>query len=93
MKRTITGILVIFIVVTIFCLVACKVSNTTATTQATVTAIDGDEVILTDINGEMWLWEGAEHFKENDTVIITFNTMGNDNLYDDAIISITQPTE
>lgn len=93
MKRTVTGILVIFIVVTIFCLVACGVSNTTTTTQATVTAIEGNEVVLTDINGEMWLWEGAEHFKENDTVVITFNTMGNNNLYDDVIISIEQVTE
>lgn len=93
MKRTIAGILVILTVVAFFCLVACGVSNTTTTTQATVTAIEGDEVILTDINGEMWLWEGAEHFKENDTVVITFNTMGNDNLYDDEIISIEQLTE
>lgn len=94
MKTTIACILVIILsVIAIFQLSACEASNNTATTQATVTAIEGDEVVLTDINGEMWLWEGAEHFKENDTVVITFNTMGNDNLYDDAIISIEQSTE
>lgn len=88
MKRTITGILVILAVITIFCLVACGVSHTTATTQATVTEIINGQVILTDVNGEMWVWEGAEHFRENDRVVIEFNTFGNDNLYDDVIINI-----
>lgn len=91
MKRTIAGILVILTVVAFFCLVACGVSNTTTTTtQATVTAIEGDEVILTDINGEMWVWEGAEDYTVDEEVVITFDTMDTDYLYDDEILTITK---
>lgn len=89
MKRTIAGILVILTVVAFFCLVACGVSNTT-TTQATVTAIEGDEVILTDINGEMWVWIGAEDYTVDEEVVITFDTMDTDYLYDDEILTITK---
>lgn len=92
MSKVITGILVSVVLVAFLCTMMYGLSNIT-TVDATVTAIEGDEVTLTDINGEMWLWKGAEHLKENDTVVITFNTMGNDNLYDDAIISIEQSTE
>ena len=90
MKRTIAGILVILTVVAFFCLVACGVSNTTTTTQATVTAIEGDEVILTDINGEMWVWEGAEDYTVDEEVVITFDTMDTDYLYDDEILTISK---
>ena len=89
MKRTIAGILVILTVIAIFYLVACGVSNTT-TTQATVTAIEGDEVILTDINGEMWVWIGAEDYTVDEEVVITFDTMDTDYLYDDEILTITK---
>ena len=89
MKRTIAGILVILTVVAFFCLMACGVSNTT-TTQATVTAIEGDEVILTDINGEMWVWIGAEDYTVDEEVVITFDTMDTDYLYDDEILTITK---
>lgn len=92
MKKAITGILVSVVLVAFLCTMIYGFNNI-ATVDATVTAIEGDEVTLTDINGEMWVWEGAEHLQENGKVIITFNTMGNDNLYDDVIISITQPTE
>lgn len=100
MKRTITGILVILTVITVLCLVACGVSNTTTTTtqttvattttQATVTAIEGDEVILTDTNGEMWMWTGTEDYAIDEEVVITFDTMDTEYLYDDEILTITK---
>lgn len=99
MKRTIAGILVILTVITVLCLVACGVSNTTTTTQATVattttqatvTAIEGDEVILTDTNGEMWMWTGTEDYAIDEEVVITFDTMDTEYLYDDEILTITK---
>lgn len=42
---------------------------------------------LVDANGEAWLWDGTE-FEEGQPVIIVFNTMGTDEIYDDEITQI-----
>lgn len=46
-----------------------------------------DCTTLVDANGEAWLWDGTE-FEEGQPVIIVFNTMGTDEIYDDEIIQI-----
>lgn len=53
MKKIIVIILVSIVLISPICTLIYGFSNIT-TTQATVTAVEGDEVILTDINGEMW---------------------------------------
>lgn len=68
-----------------------EANSTIRTTHATVTAINHSESLLTlvDEGGDEWVCGVVPgDWCEGDEVIVEYNTMGNDDLYDDEIVGL-----
>lgn len=102
MKNTTVIILCFAIIVYLLC--AAVLSNSESTTtpkeeevntiyevSAIVEEVNKDEalVLFVDWNGEAWYYEmESENFSIGQLVIIEFDSMGTDNIYDDEIVKI-----
>ena len=58
------------------------------TTRAIVVHIDKDLVMCEDTNGEMWCFEGADEWTEEDEIILLMNDNSTEDIYDDEVIDV-----
>ena len=47
-----------------------------------------DIIYLVDVNGNEWIWEGAEDWEIGDFAAATMNTNGTEVIYDDIIVEL-----
>lgn len=92
LNNTIFGGILVMVLFTTIILTAMTLINSatgTYTQYATVYCTDINETVLVDAIGEVWSIDATDEFNEGDTVVITFDSNGTDNIrYDDIIMEV-----
>ena len=82
---TLIGVLLLIVPLTLFPMVLN--SNEYYEAPAVVEEVTENCVVLVDNNSEAWVFEG-DGYEVGQLVIVVFNNMGTDNIYDDEIVEI-----
>ena len=82
-------ILFVIFIITI-CLLACKPhTDNIRTINGIITEVTGEYIYIDTEDGNGWAAEYESGYNIGDRVIITFDNMGTDCIYDDELISIS----
>ena len=82
---TLIGVLLLIVPLTLFPMVLN--SNEYYEAPAVVEEVTENCVVLVDNDSEAWVFEG-DGYEVGQLVIVVFNNMGTDNIYDDEIVEI-----